>query len=422
MSHRTVSATIAYLTNVYPAPSHSFIRREILAHEAAGQGVQRYTIRRHVGDLADPLDRDELAKTRCVLQAGGVGLLLAMSCQAIGRPVRFVRAVRKALQLGRKGDRGRILHLIYLAEACLLRRWLAEQGVDHLHGHFGTNPAAVALLCRMLGGPTYSFTVHGPDEFDAAATLCLKEKTAAASFVVAISQYGESQLCRWVAPEDCAKLQVVHCGLDDRFLAEAASPVPDVQRLVFVGRLTTTKGVFVLLEALKLLRDRGVRPEIVLIGDGPERPTLESELAREGLSDLVQLLGWQSSDQVRQEILRSRALLLPSFAEGLPVVLMESLALGRPVVTTWVAGIPELVEQGGNGWLVPPGSAEALAHAMEQVLATPVEKLSEMGRCGREKVLREHNAATEAAKLAKLFEQAVAGEERAGERESVRAG
>ena len=402
---RKPSIRIAYLTNVYPAPSHSFIRREILAHEAAGRPVLRFTIRRHAGELADPLDRDELRRTRVILDSGAVGLGWAVCLAALASPVRFVRALSAAWRLGRRGGRGLLLHAIYLTEACLLLRWLAADGITHLHVHFGTNPAAVAMLCRILGGPAYSFTVHGPDEFDSAATLALDEKARHASFVVGISRYGRSQLCRWVSPADYPKLQIVHCGLDDAFLQSEPTAVPDVPRLVFVGRLTATKGVYVLLEALNLLRGQDVPVTVVLIGDGLERAAVEAKLAEYSLEDSVQLLGWQSSSRVRQEILAARALVLPSFAEGLPVVLMEALALGRPVLTTWVAGIPELIENGVDGWLVPPGSVEALADAMSKVLRTPVEELTRMGLAGRAKVLRDHNAATEAAKLADLFRQ-----------------
>jgi glycosyltransferase involved in cell wall biosynthesis len=307
------------------------------------------------------------------------------------------------MALARTGERGLTVHLTYLAEACLLRRWLRAGDVAHLHAHFGTNPAAVAMLCRILGGPPYSFTVHGPDEFDRACSLGMEAKTRHAAFVVAISHYGRSQLCRWVGPADYPKLQIIHCGLDESFLTANQSVVPDVPRFVFVGRLTTTKGIFVLLEALKMLHDRNESFELAMIGDGPERSELERQLSARSLASAVQFLGWQSASAVREEILRSRALVLPSFAEGLPVVLMESLALGRPVITTWVAGIPELVENGISGWLVPPGSVEALADAMQQTLSTPVLRLTQMGQAGRAKVLQNHNAATEAARLAELF-------------------
>lgn len=397
---------IAYLTNVYPAPSHSFIRREILAHEAAGRAVLRYTIRRHVGQLADPLDREELARTLMILDSGAIKLGLAAGLVALASPARFLRAAATAWHLGRRGGRGGLVHLIYLLEACLLLRWLTAERVTHLHVHFGTNPAAVAMLCRIMGGPTYSFTVHGPDEFDSAPALALGIKARHARFVVGISEYGRSQLCRWVSPADYPKLKIVHCGLDDAFLKTEPTAVPDVPRLVFVGRLTATKGVYVLLEAIRVLRERGVPSAVVMIGDGPERTAIKAKLVEYSPGDSVQLLGWQSSSRVHDEIVSARAMVLPSFAEGLPVVLMEALALGRPVVTTWVAGIPELVENGVNGWLVPPGSAEALADAIEKALRTPVAQLTTMGLAGREKVLRQHNAATEATKLARLFEEA----------------
>lgn len=185
----------------------------------------RYTIRRHVGELADPLDQEEVTRTRSILDAGGLGLGMALVAAAAGRPGRFWAAFWAALKLARYGGRGLFVHLVYLAEACLLRQWLAAEGIEHLHAHFGTNPAAVAMLCRILGGPAYSFTVHGPDEFDRAPALRLDMKTHHAAFVVAISQYGKSQLCRWVAPADYGKLQIIHCGLDDCFLTGSGSAV-----------------------------------------------------------------------------------------------------------------------------------------------------------------------------------------------------
>ena len=195
--------------------------------------------------------------------------------------------------------------------------------------------------------------------------------------------------------------------MDESFLGGDLTPVPETFRLVFVGRLTITKGVMVMLEAVRQVVFRGGKVELAVIGDGPERGEMEKYVASNGLAGCVTIVGWASGDRVREELVRARALVLPSFAEGLPVVLMESLALGRPVITTWVAGIPELAEHGVNGWLVPPGSVEALADAMEQALKLPVETLTRMGLDGRSKVRRNHDAAKEAAKLAELFRQVI---------------
>jgi colanic acid/amylovoran biosynthesis glycosyltransferase len=396
---------IAYFTNVYPKPSHSFIRREIRALEAAGHQVVRFSIRRWTEPLADEQDREELRRTHVLLDRGMMPVLVAALVTAITRPIRFVRALHAARSLAQGGTRGLAYHLIYLAEACLLRWRLAAEGLHHLHVHFGTNPAAVAMLCRLLGGPSYSLTIHGPDEFDSPISLGIDKKIRYASFAVAISQYGRSQLCRWIEPAQYDKCQMVHCGLDQAFLNGVASPVPTEPRLLFVGRLTATKGIHVLLEAMTQLRRRGVACELAIIGDGPERRIVEETIEARGLVASVKMLGWQSQEAVQREMLRSRALVLPSFAEGLPVVLMESLALGRPVITTWVAGVPELVEDGKDGWLVPPGAVEQLARAMEEAICVPSARLEAMARRGREKVLRQHDITTEVSKLAALFQK-----------------
>jgi glycosyltransferase involved in cell wall biosynthesis len=396
---------VAYLVNQYPATSHTFIRREIQALEARGVEVLRFSIRPSRDRLASEADRAELARTRFVLSAGALGLAGALAWQALRHPVRLMRAIRLAVRLGWRSDRGLPLHLVYLAEACVLARWLAGSGAVHLHAHFGTNPAAVAALCRLLGGPPYSFTVHGPEEFDKPEALKLGEKNRGAAFAVAISSFGRSQLYRWSRHEDWGRLEVVRCGVDESLLGAPATPVPAVPRLVCVARLSEQKGHLLLVEAAARLAADGTPFEIVLVGDGPLRAQVEELIRRHHLEERVRLAGWMGSDQVRAAIEGSRALLLPSFAEGLPVVVMESLALGRPVITTAIAGIPELVEPGVTGWLVPAGSVEALVDAMRAALATSPERLAEMGRAGAGRVALHHDASREAEKLARLFQR-----------------
>jgi glycosyltransferase involved in cell wall biosynthesis len=218
--------------------------------------------------------------------------------------------------------------------------------------------------------------------------------------VVAVSSFGRSQLYRWCRPEDWPKVRVVRCGVDAGFLAEGPTPVPDVPTIVCVGRLAEQKGQLVLIDAVARLSGRGVPFELVLAGDGPMRPLIEKAVRAHGLEGRVRITGWLSNDAVRRHLLDARLMALPSFAEGLPVVLMEALALGRPVVTTTVAGIPELVRAGVNGWLVPAGDPERLADALAAGLTTPADRLSEMGRAGAAAVREMHDAAREAATLA----------------------
>ncbi|HYE20332.1 MAG TPA: glycosyltransferase [Tepidisphaeraceae bacterium] len=398
---------IAYLINQYPQTSQSFIRREIAALEAQGFTVDRYTIRTWDQQVVDPGDVAEKAKARVILGVGALGLLWALVRIALTRPLRFLKTLRLAFKLGKRGERGRLYHLIYLAEACVLLPWLTKSGAAHVHAHFGTNSTTVALLARSLGGPPYSFTCHGPEEFDRPAALKLGDKIAHAAFAVAVSEFGRSQLFRWCGHEHWHKIHVVHCGVDasylDPALAAARTPVPDVPRLACVGRLAEQKGQLLLVQAAGLLAERGVYCELVLVGDGPMRAEIERLIARLNLTDRVTITGWASNQQVRDHLLGARAMVLPSFAEGLPVVVMEALALGRPVLSTFVAGIPELVAPGACGYLVPAGSVDLLADAMAQVLRAGADELREMGREGVRRVWAAHDAATEAAKLADLF-------------------
>jgi colanic acid/amylovoran biosynthesis glycosyltransferase len=394
---------IAYFINQYPKVSHSFIRREILALERQGFAVQRIALRGWDAELVDSEDLSERDNTRYVLQAGVKGLLMPVLQALRAQPRQFAAALWLALRMGLRADRAWPYHLVYLAEACRLLPWLHAFGAKHVHAHFGTNSTEVVMLAHALGGPAYSFTVHGPEEFDKPQFIHLGEKVRRAAFVVAISSYGRSQLFRWVDHAHWPKVKVVHCGLERAFHDVPSVAMPEVPRLVCVGRLCEQKGQLLLMQAASLLAEQGQAFEIVLAGDGEMRAEIESLIERYGLQQQVRITGWISSEQVRAEILAARALVLPSFAEGLPVVIMEAMALRRPVLTTYVAGIPELVRQGENGWLFPAGAVEELAAALADCLAQPPEVLQRMGEAAYSRVLERHAIDTEAAKLAELF-------------------
>lgn len=394
---------IAYFVNQYPKVSHSFIRREILALERQGIAVQRIALRGWDAELQDAEDTREQASTRYVLQHGLSALLKPLWQVLRARPQRFAKALKLALRMGYRADRAWPYHLVYLAEACQVLQWLQASGDCHVHAHFGTNSAEVVMLVHALGGPPFSFTVHGPEEFDKPQFLHLGEKVSRASFVAAVSAYGRSQLYRWVAHRDWAKVKVVHCGLERAFHDVPRVAVPAAPRLVCVGRLCEQKGQLLLLEAAAQLAARSIAFELVLAGDGEMRGEIERLITRYGLQQQVRITGWIGSEQVREHILAARALVLPSFAEGLPVVLMEAMALRRPVLSTYVAGIPELVRPGENGWLVPAGDVEQLTAAMADCLQLPTEALQRMGEAGHARVLERHDVDTEAARLAEYF-------------------
>jgi len=394
---------IAYFINQYPKVSHSFIRREILALERQGVEVQRIALRGWDAELQDAEDTSERARTRYVLQGGVKGLLTPTLQVLRAQPRRFFQALRVAMRLGLRADRAWPYHLVYLAEACQVLHWLQAGEAKHVHAHFGTNSTEVVMLANLLGGPAYSFTVHGPEEFDKPQFLHMGEKVRRAAFVAAVSSYGRSQLFRWVAHEHWAKVKVVHCGLERAFHEVLPVNVPAVPRLVCVGRLCEQKGQLLLLEAARQLAAQSIAFELVLAGDGEMRGQIDALITRHGLQQHVRITGWISSAQVREEILAARALVLPSFAEGLPVVIMEAMALRRPVLTTYVAGIPELVRPGENGWLFPAGAVDELAQAMAECLAQPADVLQRMGEAAHQRVLQRHDIDTEAAKLAGYF-------------------
>ncbi|OKO86845.1 glycosyltransferase [Bradyrhizobium sp. AS23.2] len=395
---------IAYLVNRYPAVSHSFIRREILALERQGHEVLRISIRGGNEEPLGPEDQIEAQHTHFVLHRGSKELLLAFSRVFMTRPLNMVKALALVWKLGRQAERPLPVHFVYLVEACLIYLLLQAENAQHLHAHFGTNSAEVAMLTHALGGPPWSFTAHGPEEFDKAGFIGLSEKIRRARFVVAISSFGRSQLFRQVGYDQWKKIRIVRCGLEPAFYEHSTARRPtETARLICVGRLCEQKGQLLLLQATKRLVDAGIKFELVLAGDGEMRGELERTIQRFRLEAVVRITGWITSDQVREQILDSRALILPSFAEGLPVVLMEAMALRRPVISTFVAGIPELVEPGKHGWLVPAGDVDRLAAAMQACLQCSDEQIESMGENARTKVIQLHDVDSEAQHLAELF-------------------
>ena len=400
-----MSLSVAYLINQYPKVSHSFIRREIVALERQGVEVLRFAVRGWDAEIVDEQDIEERAKTRYLLADGLMPLLGSALLYCFKSPMRMLAAMRMVIRLGRRAERALPVHFVYLAEACQLATWLEHTGVSHIHAHFGTNATEVALLTCCLGDYRYSFTVHGPEEFDKPTLYHLPEKIRQAAFVVAISSFCQSQLYRWTEHQNWNRIRIVHCGLEPGFGAvESAITDTAPRRLVCVGRLCEQKGQLILLEAARALVNNGVEFELVLAGDGEMRAEIERLIELYKLDAVVRITGWISSAQVRAELLASRALVLPSFAEGLPVVIMEAMALRRPVLSTYIAGTPELVLDSENGWLFPSGSVDALADAMSQCLAMTGAEIRRMGAAGFERVNERHAIDNEAVKLAQLFD------------------
>ncbi len=391
---------IAYILNTYPQPSQSFIRREIRALEAQGHEVLRIAMRATETPLVDAQDRAEADKTEYVL-AEGKKTLATSALQALrSDPAQLYEAAKAAIAMGRVSETGVLRHLIYLAEAAHVAARCRAEGVVHAHAHFGTNAATVAMLSSMLGGPKFSFTVHGPEEFDAPRALSLGTKMRHADFTIAISQFGRSQLCRWADPTDWDRIAVVHCGIEPEKFGTPA-PLPEgPRRVVAIGRLVEQKGQLALVRAMA---ETEKDVHLTLIGDGEMRGQIEALIRELRLSDRITLTGWVDEARIKSELDAAHALVMPSFAEGLPMVVMEAMAAARPVIATYIAGTPELVQDGKTGWLVPAGDVTALATAMDRVADTPLARLRKMGDAARIRVMERHDIHTEARKLADLM-------------------
>ena len=398
------AAPIAYLTSEYPAVSHTFILREVEALRALGRNVLTCSIRRtgpehHRG----PAEQAAVSDTYYILEAATsfVGLLGGLGF-ALGRPRRLVAALGLAWRSRPPGLRALLYQLLYLAEAMVLARHLHGQGVVHLHNHFGNASATVAMLAGALADIPFSYTLHGPVELFEPKMLALAHKTAAARFVACISHFCRSQAMLFSDPAHWPKLRIIHCGvLPEAYDRPKTPPAPDQLRLLFVGRLSPIKGVRILIEALAHVQRDHPGVTLTLVGDGEDRAILE-DLARP-LGDAGTFAGFKSQEEVADALVAADVLVLPSFAEGLPVVLMEALASRTPVICTQLAGVGELVEHGVSGYIVPAGDAEGLAHAVSQMAADP-ERRASMGDAGRARVLAEFDIRDEAARIAALFD------------------
>jgi glycosyltransferase involved in cell wall biosynthesis len=262
------------------------------------------------------------------------------------------------------------------------------------------------MLIRELGGPPFSFTVHGPDEFDAPIALAIPEKVARALFVVAITNFCKAQLQRWSFVDDWRKIEVVRSGVPEEFF-KSATPTPDAPELLTIGRLGAQKGHMTLLAAIRRVVDQRIDVRLVVAGDGELRKTLEAEVDRLNLAGVVELIGAVSERQVRDRLASCRVLVMASYAEGLPGVIMEAMAMQRAVVATAVNGIPELVFPGRNGWLAPAGDPRGLSDAIVEALRMPIDQLRTMGRAAQEDARSRHHLDTTIREMCSLFERSV---------------
>lgn len=392
---------LAYLTSTYPAASHTFILREITVLEDLGFEILPCAIREPDPDnLIGPEEQKAHARTFYVLKAARRLPTLPLALlSALARPGAFLRTLGLALRTAPPGLKGALKQSFYLAEALILSPHLRAGDIAHIHNHFSDHSANVAMLTSTLSGIPFSYTLHGPNELYEAHKWHFGEKTARAAFVACISHFARSQAMYFSAPEHWDKLRIVHCGVvPARY--DRPKEGSDGTRFLFVGRLTPVKGVRLLLEAFG--KAAAQRDDITLdiIGDGEDRAHLEALAAPFGAR--VRFLGYRSQEEVAAALARADALVLPSFAEGLPVVLMEALAAATPVICSQVAGVAELVEDGKSGFIIPAGDVETLTARLLTIAETPAHAVA-MGLHGQARVRAEFDIQIEAARIGRLF-------------------
>ena len=398
---------ITYFINQYPQVSHTFIRREILALERQGFNIQRVALRGWDADIADDTDKEERKKTEYILLKGVKSLLPYFFKRLLKQPFGIIRASLIAYKMSKMSERNFLYHIVYLLEACKLGTIMESFGSNHVHAHFGTNSTEVVMLAKCLTSIPYSFTVHGPEEFDKPLSLHLKEKISDSKFVCAITTYCRSQLFRWANYDDWSKIKVIHCGLDDAFLQGGAIPpqIPSVRQFLCIGRLCEQKGQLLLLESFKFLVEVNNNVKLILAGDGGMRPQIELFIKENNLSEHVSITGWISSDEIKRYLIESDAMILPSFAEGLPVAIMEAMAIGTPVLTTYIAGIPELLINRENSLLFPAGDINAITITMQDFIDLDIEELTSIINNAYTSVSTRHDINIESLKLAELIKQ-----------------
>ena len=337
----------------------------------------------------DKLTPDEQEEERATfyIKPGGAGRALVANLRVLFlRPISYVRAFAYAMRLAGWNLKTAARHVLYFAEAAVFADWMRREGLSHVHMHFSST---VGLMARRILPMCTSVTIHGSDEFMNPANFYLQEKTHQFDLLFAISEYGRSQLMRFSDYGQWSKFRVSPLGVDP--VVYAPGPFrenPSPFEILCVGRLAPPKGQHILIAALDVLLRQGRAVRLRFAGDGEDRADLEQDAARRGLEEHIVFEGRLTADCVRALYEQADIFALPSFAEGIPVVLMEAMAMELPCVASWITGIPELIRNEVDGLLVPPSNEEALAAALARLMDDPGLR-RRLGKSGRRRVVEE---------------------------------
>jgi glycosyltransferase involved in cell wall biosynthesis len=399
----------------YPRISETFISNEILLLEQLGFAVHIFSMRRG----RESFTHESVARIRAGVDylpetflRHAHRLVYPNLCLALRRPRRYAAGLAVA---GRRFRRTRNLATLrhFLQAGYLVHRCLPGRGVAHLHAHFAHSPASVALYASELSGLPFSFTAHAKDIYTSHPDQ-LREKIGRARFVVTCTEYNRRHLLKLAGGLPTPIHRIYH-GIDTQlfgnggdFRSAAAPPY----RVLTVARLIQKKGIPTVLQAVKRLQEKGVRLTYTLIGDGPDRAKILELVRQLGLEPVCRWLGTQPHRVVLEHYRRADLFVLgcevadDGDRDGIPNVLCESLAMGVPVVATHVSAIPELVESGQTGLLVPPRDSDSMAGAMLALL-TDGGLRQRVIPAGRERVLRDFDHRALGGALAEIYREAL---------------
>jgi colanic acid/amylovoran biosynthesis glycosyltransferase len=383
---------LGYLISQYPAVNHTFILREVLALRRGGLDICTVSIRRsdRPEEILSADEANEYRRTFCVFGSGLAHAVRANLRTMVRHPLAYVRALAYAWRLSRGTPRLLLTYSGYFIQAVIAGNYFELQGVTFIHTHFSST---VLLILARIFPVRYSLTLHGPGEFSDVVGFHISEKVAAATFVATISHYGSSQVMAACDPVHWHKVRILRLGVDPQAFPPrmlSTRHADDAFRLVFVGRLAPVKAQHMLIEAVALLRNRGRNVVLNLVGEGPSRAALEKLIGERGLRAQVELSGACNHDKIADFYRNSDAFILASFAEGVPVVLVEAMAMELPCIATWITGIPELIDDGVDGLLVRPADPVALGDAVERLMEEP-QLVRRIGAAGRKKILSNYH-------------------------------